>query len=51
MMSLLFLLFLAVMILTLADRGKPSIILFCIALVLSTAWFLHHASSTLAVQL
>lgn len=51
MMALLFALFLVVMILTLANREKASLVLFGTAIVLSTLWFLHHASSTLTIQL
>lgn len=51
MMSFLFLLFLIAMILALENREKLSIVLFGAATVLSTVWFLHHASSTLSINL
>ena len=51
MMTLLFALFLLVMLLTLMDREKLSFIAFGVALTLSTVWLLHHASSTLNIQL
>lgn len=51
MMSLLFLLFLVVMILTLLGREKLSFITYGAAIVLSVAWFMHHAASTLTIQL
>lgn len=51
MMSLLFVLFLAVMILTLRNKEKASFIAFGVAMVLSTLWFFHHAGSTLTIQL
>jgi hypothetical protein len=51
MMSLLFALFLLVMIFTLANKEKLSFMAFGAAMALSTLWFLHHASSTLAIQL
>ena len=51
MMSLLFVAFLVTMILTLCNRERLSFIAFGVAMVLSTAWFLHHASSTLTLQL
>jgi hypothetical protein len=51
MMSLLFVLFLAVMILTLFNKERASFITFGVAIVLSTMWFFHHAGSTLTIQL
>lgn len=51
MMGLLFVLFLLVLILTLKNRQGLSIVLFGVALALSTVWFLHHASSTLSIHL
>lgn len=51
MMSLLFALFLLVMILTLNNREKLSFIAFGVAMALSTVWLLHHASATLNIQL
>lgn len=51
MMSLLFLLFLAVMVFTLLDRERWSFITFGIGIVLSTVWLLHHASEKLNIQL
>lgn len=51
MMSLLFALFLLVMVLALKQKGKFSFFVFAAAIVLSTGWFLHHASSTLSIQL
>lgn len=51
MMSLLFVLFLIVMILILTNSEKLSFIMFGIAIALSTVWFLHHATSPLNIQL
>lgn len=51
MMALLFVLFLIVLILTLANREKLSFLVFGVAIALSVVWFLHHASSTLSIQL
>lgn len=51
MMSLLFVLFLLVMILTLYNKEKASFIAFGVAVALSTLWFFHHAGSTLTIQL
>jgi F0F1-type ATP synthase assembly protein I len=51
MMSLLFLLFLAVMILALSDKETLSFKTFGVAIILSTFWFLHHATSSLEIQL
>ena len=51
MMSLLFLLFLLVMILTLIDRERLSFFTFGVAMALSTLWLLYHAQSTLSIQL
>lgn len=51
MMSLLFVLFLIVMILTLGNKEKLSFVMFGVAIALSTVWFLHHAGSTLSIQL
>lgn len=51
MMSLLFLLYLIVMVLVLWNKEKPSLVLFGVAMALSVVWFLHHASSTLSIQL
>ena len=51
MMSLLFSLFLVVMILALANKEKLSFMTFGVAIILSTFWFLHHATSSLEIQL
>lgn len=51
MMALLFVIFLVVMILTLNNREKPALVTFGVGIVLSTLWFLHHASSHLTIQL
>ncbi len=51
MMSLLFALFLAIMVLALMNREKLSLIVFGVALAASLFWFGHHASSSLAIQL
>ena len=51
MMSLLFVLFLGAMILALSDREKLSFVAFAVAMALSVVWFLHHATSTLNIQL
>lgn len=51
MMTLLFVIFLVVMILTLNDREKPALVTFAVGIVLGTLWFLHHASSALTIQL
>ena len=51
MVSLLFLLYLGVMILTLLDKERLSFITFGVAMVISTVWLLHHASETLSIQL
>lgn len=51
MMSLLFVLFLVAMILTLADKERPSFIVYGLAMALSIFWLLHHAKSTLNIQL
>jgi hypothetical protein len=51
MMSLLFVLFLVVMILTLCNKETASFVAFGVAMVMSTLWFLHHAGSTLTIQL
>lgn len=51
MMSFLFLLFLVVMILALANREKLSFMTFGVAIILSTLWFLRHATSSLEIQL
>lgn len=51
MMSLLFLLFLVVMILALSDKETLSFKTFGVAIILSTFWFLHHATSSLELQL
>ena len=51
MMSLLFVVFLLTMVLTLLDKERLSFIAFGVAMVLSTAWFLHHATSSLTLQL
>ena len=51
MMTFLFVLFLIVMILVLKNQEKWSFIVFGVAIVLSSLWFLHHASSTLTIQL
>jgi len=51
MMSLLFVLFLLVMILTLNNKETLSVIAFGAAIALSTLWFFHHAGSTLTIQL
>ena len=51
MMSLLFALFLIVMVLTLSNKERLSFVAFGTALALSTVWFVHHASSTLTIQL
>jgi hypothetical protein len=51
MMSLLFILFLVSMSLTLAGKKTPSFIVYGLAMVLSIFWLLHHASSTLNIQL
>lgn len=44
MMSLLFELFLLVMVFTLLDKEKLSFMTFGAAFAFSTVWFLHHAS-------
>jgi hypothetical protein len=51
MMTLLFVLFLIVMILVWKNQEKLSFIVFGVAIVLSSLWFLHHASSRLTIQL
>ncbi len=51
MMTLLFVVFLVAMIFTLLNREKLSFITFGVAMVLSTVWLLHHASSSLNLQL
>jgi len=51
MMSLLFVAFLVTMMLTLCNKERLSFIAFGVAMALSTVWFLHHASSTLTLQL
>jgi hypothetical protein len=51
MMSLLFALFLLVMLLTLRNKERLSYFAFRAAVALSTVWFFHHASSTLTIQL
>jgi hypothetical protein len=51
MMSLLFVLFLLAMIVALRNKERLSFIAFGVAMALSTVWFLHHASSTLTIQL
>jgi hypothetical protein len=50
-MSLLFLLFLVTILLALFNREKASFVAFGVAIVASTLWFLHHASSSLTLQL
>ena len=51
MQSLLFLLFLATMLLALFNRERPSLVIYGIAMVMSALWFLHHATSPLQIQL
>jgi len=51
MIAALFLLFLVTMILAIANKEKLSFIAFGIAITVNTLWFLHHATSSLTIQL
>lgn len=51
MMSLLFVLFLVVMILTLMNKEKLSFIVFGVAIALSVVWLRHHATVMPNIQL
>lgn len=51
MMSLLFLLFLIAIVLALADKERPSLAAYVVAMVASLFWFYHHVGATLHIQL
>ncbi len=51
MMALIFLLLLLSVILAWAGVRKPALACFVITFVLAVIWFLHHVTSSLAIQL
>ena len=51
MMSFLFLLFLIAILLAVADREKPSLVAYAVAMAASLFWLHHHIGASLSIQL